>query len=87
MSKELLERREATPDYQRYLKAAAEYVRLREELIQKQGEMDAVRAILGEYVPAGEEPLALLVRDSSVVVLVSHPYGTGLTIQVKPVIE
>lgn len=76
-----------TPDHQRWLDEATKYVRLRDELIQKQCEIDAVRNILKECVSEGSETRVLLMRDSSVVVLVSHPFNEETRIQVRPVIS
>lgn len=76
-----------TPDHQRWLDAAARYVRLRDELILKQREIDAAKKILAACVPVGGEPLALLLRNSSVVVLVAHPFNKDLKIEVRPVIR
>lgn len=75
------------PDHQRWLDAAAEYVRLRDELKQMQAEMDAVRHTLTKSVELGiSNERALFLRDSSIVVLVTYREGRKTTIQVRPVI-
>lgn len=77
-------------EHKRWLDAAADYVRLRDELRQKQAAMDTVRATLGECVdrPAHKEQ-AILLRDLSVVVLIERcerAHGNEIAVHVKPVI-
>lgn len=76
---------------QRWVNAAAKYVRLRDELAQKQAEMDTVRKILSECVNHPEhKEQAILLRDPLVVVIVERqvgaPSGYEILVHVKPVI-
>lgn len=74
----------------RWLEAAAEYVRLRDELSQKQAEMDAVRTTLCECVtPPEKSTQAIFLHSSLVVVFVERPAGAlddNIIVHVRSVI-
>lgn len=75
---------------QRWVDAATNYVRLRNELAQKQAEMDTVRAILVECANHSEnKEQVILLRDPLVVVVIERPAGAQgdeIVVHVKPVI-